>query len=123
MKESHVKGLATHSDPESCGVSRKGDVEALTGERTGWVYSRVSLRDADDVGEYGRLHPVHRYREVQRDPARSQTPCTYGNTSQGNREIPRPRAAVHRRCWRTFIFITCSTSGPKRGVRSELVAT
>jgi hypothetical protein len=38
---------------------------------------------------------VHRYREVQRSPARSQTPCTYGSTSRGNREIlGTPRAAV-----------------------------
>jgi hypothetical protein len=97
MKKSHESGLATHIGPESCGAARKGGVEALTGERAGRVFSRVRtlLRDADAVGGSGRLHRVHRYREVCQSPARSETPCTYGDTSRGNREIPRPpRAAV-----------------------------
>src|SRR6516225_8057778 len=97
MKKSHESGLATHIGPESCGATHKGGVEALTGERAGRIFSRVKpiLRDADAIGESGRLHPVHRYREVLRSPARSETPCTYVNTSRGNREIPGlPRAAV-----------------------------
>jgi len=97
MKESYECDVATHIGPESCGAAREGGVEALTRERAGRVFSRVrqTLRDADSVGGSGRPHPVHRYREVQRSPARSQTPCTYGSTSNGNREIPgTPRAAV-----------------------------
>jgi RNA-directed DNA polymerase len=97
MKESYECEVATHIGLESCGAAREGDVEALTGERAGRVLSRVSLplRDADAVGESGRPHPVHRYREVRWSPARSQTPCTYGSTSNGNREIPgSPRAAI-----------------------------
>ena len=31
---------------------------------------------------------MHRYHQVPWDPVRSETPCTYGNTSHGNREIP-----------------------------------
>jgi hypothetical protein len=91
MKVSYVEGLANHNGPESCGASREGGVEALTGESTGRVFSRVrnSLRDADAVGEGGRPHLVHRHRKVLRDPARSQTPCTHRSTSHGNREIPR----------------------------------
>ena len=90
MKKSYESGLATHIDPESCGAAREGGVEALTGERAGRVFSRVrdSLRDADAVGESGRLHPEYRYGEVLRGPARSETPCTYGSASHGNREIP-----------------------------------
>lgn len=90
MKESYGKGLATHTDPESCGAAREGGVEALTGARAGRVFSRESefLRGADAVRRSGRLHPPHRYREMRRDPARSETPCTYGNTSHENREIP-----------------------------------
>ena len=90
MKKSHESGLATHIGPESCGAAREGGVEALTGERAGRVLSRVRelLRDADAVGESGRPHRVHRYREVCQSPARSETPCTYGNTSCGSREIP-----------------------------------
>ena len=89
MKESYAEGLATHSGPESCGVSRKGSVEALTGVRAGWVLSRErrSLRDADAVGRNGRHHRTHRYREMRLGPARSETPCTYGNTSHENREV------------------------------------
>jgi len=91
MKESYECEVATHIGPESCGAAREGGVEALTGERAGRVFSRVRqlLRDADAVRRCGRLHRVHRYREVCQSPARSQTPCTYGSTSLGNREIPR----------------------------------
>jgi hypothetical protein len=97
MKKSHECEVATHIGPESCGAAREGGVEALTGERAGRVFSRVRnlLRDADAVGESGRLHRVHRYREVCQSPARSEAPCTYASTSRGNREIPSPpRAAV-----------------------------
>jgi RNA-directed DNA polymerase len=97
MKKSYESGLATHIGPESCGAAREGSVEALTGERAGRVFSRVRnlLRDADAVRRCGRPHPVHRYREVQGSPARSETPCTYADTTRGNREIPSPpRAAV-----------------------------
>jgi hypothetical protein len=97
MKESYECEVATHIGPESCGAAREGGVEALTRECAGRVFSRVrsSLRDADAVGESGRPHPMHRYREAQRSPARSETPSTYGNTSRGNREIPSsPKTAV-----------------------------
>ena len=90
MKKSYGEGLATHTGPESCGAVREGSDEALTGERAGRVFSRerISLRDADAVRRSGRPHPVRRYREVYQSPARSETPCTYGSTSRGNREIP-----------------------------------
>ena len=95
MQKSYECELATHIGPESCGAIRKNGVEALTGERAGRVFSRVrnSLRDADAVRRSGRPHLVHRYREVSQSPA--QTPCTYTDTSLGNREIPSsPKAAV-----------------------------
>ena len=89
MKESYVEGLATHSGPESCGVPRKVSVEALTGVRAGRVLSRErrSLWDADAVGRSGRHHRTHHYREMRPGPARSETPCTHGNTSHENREV------------------------------------
>jgi hypothetical protein len=40
MEESHVEGVATHDDPESCAAAREDDGEALTGARTGAVWSR-----------------------------------------------------------------------------------
>ena len=90
MKESCGEGLAIHTGPESCGVARKGGVEALTGVRAGRVFSRENelLRGADAVRRSGRHHPARRYRETRRSPARSETPCTYGNTLLGSREIP-----------------------------------
>ena len=89
MKESYAEGLATHSGPESCGASCKGSVEALTGVRAGRVFSGETnlLRDADAVRRSGRPHRTHRYREMRPSPARSETPCTYGNTSHENREV------------------------------------
>src|SRR2546430_12414247 len=96
MKKSYESGVATHIGPESCGAARKGGVEALTGERAGRVFSRVrnSLRDADAVRRSGRPHRAHRYREVYQSPARSETPCTYADTSRGNREVPSPPRAT-----------------------------
>lgn len=90
MKESYGKGVATHTGPESCGAARKGGVEALTGVRAGRVFSRerTFLRGADAVRRSGRHNRWPRYRERPSDPARSQTPCTYGNTSHENRESP-----------------------------------
>jgi RNA-directed DNA polymerase len=90
MKESYGEGLATHTGPESCGVAREGGIEALTGVRAGRVFSREIkyLRGADVVRRSGRPHPAHRQREMWRNPARSETPSTYGNTSHENREIP-----------------------------------
>jgi len=97
MKEPYGEGVATRSGPESCAVAREGEGEALTGERVGWVLSRedlTQLRGADAVRVSGRPHRAHRYREMLPDPARSETPCTHGTTSNGNREIPRPAAEV-----------------------------
>ncbi len=95
MKESYGEGLATHTGPKSCGVTCKSGGEALTGERAGWVLSRErpELQGADVVGGCGRLHPGHRQREMNRSPARSETPCTYGYTSRENREILSPSTA------------------------------
>ena len=95
MKESYGEGLATHADPESCGAVCKDRVEALTGARAGRALSRERniLRDADAVGESGRPNQTPRYRERRLGPARSETPCTYGHTSRGSREVPWSPAA------------------------------
>ncbi len=88
MKESDGEGVATHTDPESCGAACEGGVEALTGARAGRVFSRERhfLRGADAVRRSGRLHPARRYRETRRSPARSETPSMPGRTSRENRE-------------------------------------
>jgi hypothetical protein len=96
MKESYDEGLATHAGPESCAVVREDEGEALTGVRAGRVLSREIhapprgglLRGADALEYSGRPYLRRREGETQRDPARSKTPCMYGRTSFGNREIP-----------------------------------
>jgi RNA-directed DNA polymerase len=92
MKESHVKGLANHSGPESCGGARKSDGEALTGEGAGRVLSRerYRTRDADAVRTGGRQQPAVRTGKERWYPARSKTPGMYGNNLRENREILRP---------------------------------
>src|SRR5258706_13541557 len=95
MKESYGEGVATHAGPESCGDVRKDGFEASTGARAGRVISRerANLRGADAVRMSGRPHRERRQREALADPARSETPCTHGNTMLGNREIPGSPAA------------------------------
>ena len=95
MEESYVEGLATHSGPESCVAVQQASSEALTGVRAGRVLSRENhcLRSADVVGAGGRPHLSHRYRKMRRNSARSETPCTHGNTSRENREVLSPSAA------------------------------
>jgi len=103
MKESYREGVANRSGPESCAcVAREGEGEALTGVRAGWPSSREidapwrkprALRGADAVEDGGRPHPTRRQREARRDPARSETPRMHGNTSHGNREVPRSSTA------------------------------
>jgi len=92
MKEPYEKGIATHLDPEPCVVVREDFVEASVGVRAGWPLSReimTTLQGADAVRVSGRPHRAHRYREMLPGPARSETPCTHGNSLHGNREIPR----------------------------------
>ncbi|MFP4283366.1 MAG: condensation domain-containing protein [Opitutales bacterium] len=84
MKEPYGEGLASYSGPESCVVTREGGGEALTGARAGWVLSRETTgkgRGADVVPGNGRQHRSHRHREMRLDPAWSETPCMYGNSS------------------------------------------
>ena len=92
MKESYVKGLANRDGPESCGGARKGETEALTGERVGWGLSReMELeRDADPVGKRGRRQPTRRKGKARRYPARSETPSMHGSNLRENRENLRP---------------------------------
>ena len=94
MEESHVEGIATHGDPESCTDAREDGSEALTGVRSRRVLSReMHLQDADAVIRGGRQHRQRRYRETLASPARSETPCTYETYLRENREICGPLGA------------------------------
>ena len=97
MKESYSEGRANHAGPESCGAHREVRVEALTGESAGWVLSReihVSLRSADAVEVGGRQYRAGRQGQDRSGFARSETPCTRGRFSHGNREISPLAAGV-----------------------------
>ena len=102
MKESYVEGLASHGGPESCVCIREDAGEALIGVRVGRVLSREINtpwrkswvdRGAEALGLRRRPHRRCRIGEATPDPARSETPCTRGNTLHGNREIPRSTAS------------------------------
>ena len=90
MKESHIEGVATHDDPESCATAREGEGEALTGVRTGAVLSReirhsgtpTPLTEAEGNTSPGR------YREPEGGPARSETRSTCRTFQHENREVP-----------------------------------
>ena len=93
MKVSYDEGVASHIGPESCGRSREGKAEALTGERAGWVIEPRNpylVRDADALMSCGRRYRAIRQGEDRSGPAGSKAPCTHGSISYGSRETPRP---------------------------------
>ena len=98
MEESHVEGVATHDDPESCVGAREGNGEAFDrGTYRQGIEPRNALnRGADAVIRGGRPHAWHRYREMPSGPARSETPCMYGTSLRENREICGPLGAMVR---------------------------
>jgi len=88
MKELHRKGLASHSDPESCGDVREDIVEALTGAHA----SRLSsceikfIGSADDVlVEACHIRNIGNG-EIFLGSPQSKTPCEHGTFLHGNRE-------------------------------------
>jgi len=91
MKESHVKGLANHSGPESCVEWSNSLGEALTGESAGWVLSREKgqssgCRPCLGMGKATINGPHWQGPLVSRavgDPSR------HGNNMRENREILR----------------------------------
>ena len=97
MRVSYGEGLASHTDPESCGGIREDAIEALTGVRAGWVLSleNVFIRSADGLrpseGNTGRIASA-RFAWAPRGlrpQARTQTPHKEGtNLPSGSREIP-----------------------------------
>jgi RNA-directed DNA polymerase len=97
MRVSYGEGLASHTGSESCGRSREGQAEALTGVRAGWVSSleNVFIRSADDLrpseGHTGRIASARSGRAPRglRPHARTQAPHKGGhNLPFGSREIP-----------------------------------
>jgi hypothetical protein len=89
MKESYGEGVATHTDPESCGAAREGGVEALTGARAGRVFSRESnfLRGADAVGGKRKALPDASISRDAAGPRAVRDPEHVRKRHEGNREI------------------------------------
>ena len=90
MKESHSEGLAIHTGPESCGVVREDNVEALTGEGAGRVFSRetYTLRNADALRVGGRHNRLRRFRGRSEFRAVADPEHVPKHLAR-NREIPR----------------------------------
>jgi len=88
VKVRYVEGVAIHSGPESCAVTREGGGEALAGVRTGQPLSRdrKSIPSADVVscaeGKTGR-----RAKRALRRLGVVKEPGMCGRSLRGNREI------------------------------------
>jgi RNA-directed DNA polymerase len=90
MEESHIEGLATHDDPESCAVVREGGGEALTGAHAGGVLSReiVSSRVPTLLPE-AEGHTDRNASASSWTTRRGlETPSMRGISVRENREIP-----------------------------------
>src|SRR5437870_2680526 len=97
MRVSYSEGVALHTGSESCTFVPECGGEALTGVRTGQVWSREieppsrqrsPLPGADAVELSGRQNWRRRKRETPLDPARSETLSMHASTLSGSREIP-----------------------------------
>jgi RNA-directed DNA polymerase len=90
MEESYGEGVAIHTGPELCAVSREADGEALAGVPAGRALSPeiAVVWGADAFSRRGRPHPDHRQGEVIGDPTGSQHLSMQGTTTRANREIP-----------------------------------
>jgi hypothetical protein len=99
MKESYSEGLANHTGLGSYAGIRKDVGGTLIEVRAGWVWSReiaTQNQGADVVMLYGRQYRVQRMLMLQKNPARSETPCMHGNILIGDWEIPPPSAKADR---------------------------
>src|SRR5262245_29270093 len=90
MKEPYIEGPATHDDPESCGCIPRGSARSVDRGTCGLGIEprNQSDRGADGVTFTGRPHEQAQQRECLLDPARSETPCTYGSSLHRSWEIP-----------------------------------
>lgn len=99
MKESYSEGIANHTGLRSYAGIRKGAGGTLIEVRAGWVLSReiaTQNQGADVVMVYGRPYRLQRTLMLQKNPARSKTPCMHGNILDGDWEIPPPSAKADR---------------------------
>ncbi len=90
MKEPYGEGLASHTGPESWGCVREGASQALTGARAGRVLSREITSSGCRRRGKARKATLRLPQDARQyeDPARSETPCTFGTSVRENRESP-----------------------------------
>jgi hypothetical protein len=99
MKESYSEGLANRAGLGSYAGIREDAGGTLIEVRAGWVLSRemaTQNQGADAVMRRGRQHRLQRMPMLQKNPARSKTPCMHGNILVGDWEIPRSSAQADR---------------------------
>ncbi len=97
MKKPYGEGLASHTDPESCVVSREAEHEALTRGTCRWG---IEPRNNGKSGCRrclfgGKATLVGAISRAPTGPARSKTPDMHGTSTRENREaLPAPDAKL-----------------------------
>src|SRR5215813_12749517 len=91
MKESYSESLASHTGPESCGTTCKGDAEALIGGSAGQETESRKPRNSEDADSlaWGRKATSRTpITQGGRESRAVEDPGTQGHISDGNRDIP-----------------------------------
>ena len=121
MKEPHRKGVANHSNPESCAGGGNIAGEALTGAHAGQPSSsEITSIDVPTLSPVGEGHAVNSVqRELFSDVAESETLSMCGNSVHGNRETleaPLPDGGGGRSekacCRTTDMHVSRESDGP-----------
>ncbi len=98
MRVLYSEGVATHTGPEPCVLSREGQDEASAGDRAGWpssherAFSRVLTR----LPTRKATRPAASTRAAGR-PGVVKDPSMHGRSLSGNREVSSPADGVARR--------------------------
>src|ERR1700730_12202406 len=104
MQESYGEGLASHTGPELCGVSREAGLEALVGVRAGRVLSpEISQSGVATLSPYAEGHTLSSASASwtgtprgRRPRACTETPRTRTGRSQGSPKSPSDAGVMER---------------------------